>query len=165
MQPDDSSLVSPNPQRQWMTAIGAARSENLSGVLSRLAEDSPGLLAFLYPFKPCRPETRNILAELSEILSENSDLRKLARAAGTGKPRLEGAAVVVDHLPPGRSGSPNQRWVDTLVSGTSRAQRRSRKVRVVRELGCPRKTSQPSLHPPNGASHLLPRPKTPGPQA
>ena len=106
----------PNPQGRWISAIGAARGENLSGPLNRISEDSPGLLALLYPFKPCRPETRKILAELAELLAENSELRKLARAAGPGK-RFEGAAVVVSELLPGRPGSANKRWVDSQFSG------------------------------------------------
>jgi hypothetical protein len=109
--------VDARPQRRWQSAVAAARGDNLSGVMGRLAEDSPGLLALLYLFKPCRPETRKVLAELSGALAETSDLRKLASAAAPGR-QLEGAGVVVDELLPGRSGvAGRQRWVDTQFAG------------------------------------------------
>ena len=108
--------LNPVAGRRWQGAIRAARSENFSGVIGRLAEDSPGLLAFLFPLKAHRPETRKMLAELSEILADGGELRKLAKAAGTGK-RLEGAAVVVDELLPSRPGSAKQRWIETQFDG------------------------------------------------
>jgi len=107
--------IEPIPQRQWQGALRAARNENLTVVLGRLGEDSPGLLALLHLFKPYRPETRKVLAELSEILADNSELRKLAKA---GEKRFEGAAVVVDELLPRRTKSTTrQRWVDADFSG------------------------------------------------
>lgn len=107
----------PIPQRRWQAAVGAARGESLSVALGRLREESPGLLAFLYPFKTPRPETRRVLADLAELLGETSDLRKLAKAAGQGK-QLEGAAVVVDELlPAGNSQTSKPRWIDVNFPG------------------------------------------------
>jgi hypothetical protein len=108
--------VTPTSSQHWLAAVGAARGENINGVLSRLGEEGNGLLALLYLFEPCRQETRKILADLAEILTENGELRKLVRAAGATR-RLEGAAVVVDELLPGRTGSGRQRWVDTAFGG------------------------------------------------
>lgn len=103
--------MDPTPKQRWVAAVAAARGERLAGVLGgRLGEDSPGLLALLYPLKGCRNETRKILAELTEMLGEGSELRTLAKAVEGRRP-LEGAAVVVDELLPARAGSA-KRWVD-----------------------------------------------------
>jgi hypothetical protein len=112
--------LEPRAQRRWQAGIAAARGETLSGVLGRLGEEGTGLLALLYVFKGCRPATRKVLADLSELLADNGDLRSLTKTAASAvssSQRLEGAAVVVDELLPGRSRGGRQRWVDTEFAG------------------------------------------------
>jgi hypothetical protein len=107
--------MNPNPSKSWQLASSAARSDNINRVLPRLGEEGTGILALVYLFRTCRADTKRVLSELAEFLSENGDLRKLVRAAGTGG-RLEGAAVVVDELLPRQTGG-RSRWVDMPFAG------------------------------------------------
>jgi hypothetical protein len=105
--------ASPTPSSQWTAAAKAIRELFRSGA-GRLDRTSPGLMAFLLPFRPPMPQQRRVLENLAALFADKGPIRRMAQEASPGA-RLQGAAVVVDELLPVRRSK--ERRLDRLFAG------------------------------------------------
>jgi hypothetical protein len=105
--------ANPIPSSRWTAAAKATRELFRSGAV-RLDRTSPGLMAFLLPFRPPTPPQRRVLETLAALFASNSPIRRMAQEASPGV-RLQGAGVVVDELLPVRRSK--ERWLDRPFSG------------------------------------------------